>query len=1154
MSDTTMSTRSENENSIVVTPDQIMPPIERCFERLSGGQWSLIENGTCDSGVLAVLADMICEIIQIASSKVLKIALPVIQDCMTKEDPEPLDAGKIRPSLGDSISAAIASALNVPKQQHESADELTRMIEEEISEKVSSTVELITKSPDLPQDPAVYVSGKCSNIKKLHRMVCHAASCLKRSVARKLRCRCVSSGSDSGTESTDSKISVQSAITEISVILSSSSSDGEMTEKDKDEDEEEIELLDESALTEQDKIKPAAESQSIQAPTPVEVVAADIVNEILGNMDSSSEELCERCSLPKPAFNAGLIINKVRDLFSRCLPSTSHSGLKARKHRFSMFAKKQFEEMKKELRRVIKANRKFFVCLKNIFKFHKYETVPSDESSLPGSVPETRPQSTEAHRAPSRNTLLRYIRSSPADFDTIRSDVNQLFDKLTKKEELFIIHKTLDNFRNSGATRDFTVELTGKVFDLLMTDRLYQIPKPLMGRSLSDTVISRTPQPAPDSKRPFSAEVLYVLVEDSVEKFLQKLLLWVENEDQDQMIEDKVSVVVEDIQNFIKRTRTPTKETSTDSDGSGRESVPSPVTGKSGSISPEKSSLAPDQTPVTPRSGSISPEKSSLSPDQSPVTPRPGSISPEKSSLSPDQSPVTPRPGSISPEKSSLSPDQSPVTSRPGSISPEKSSLSPDQSPVTSRPGSISPEKSSLSPDQTPVTPRPGSISPERSSLSPDQSPVTPRPWSISPEISSLSPDQSPVTPRPWSISPERSSLSPDQSPVTPRPGSISPEISSLSPDQSPVTPRPGSISPERSSLSPDQSPVTPRPGSTSPERSSLSPDQSPVTPRPWSTSPEISSLSPDQSPVTPRPWSTSPERSSLSPDQSPVTPRPGSISPERSSLSPDQSPVTPRPGSISPERSSLSPDQSPVTPRPGSISPESLAPDQSPVTPRPWSISPEKSSLAPDQTPVTPRPGSISPEKSSPAPDQTPQTPKPGSISPQKCSASISRSLKDSSDMSEMHSVSVSSSDAEEISSDLAFFLMMRVIKKSKSKTKESVSLSKELDMVIDRLRDLIQPELRSTESATSLTNNKEKFIKKLAKCLIKEFGSTDNVLKAAMANESSFDEALIKHLKIRLGVIPSPPKKPKICRFFSAVGKVLRKPFRWFSKARDD
>ncbi|XP_039475061.1 uncharacterized protein LOC120442527 [Oreochromis aureus] len=901
--DKTMATRSENENSIVVTPDQIMPPINRCFERLSESQLSMIESSACDSDAQAALADMICEIIQIASTGILKNALPVIQDRKTREDSEPLDVGKISPSLGDSISAAIASALDVPKQRHESADELTRMVEEEISEKVSSAVKVITESPDLPQDPAVYVSGKCSNIKKLHRMVCHAASCLKRYVARKPRCRCGSSGSDSGTESTDSKMSVQSVITEISVILSSRSSDGEMTDKDKDEEE---------TLTEKDEIKPAAGSQSIRAPTPVEVVAADIVNEILGNMDLSSEEHCERCRLPKPAFNAGLIINKLRDFFSRCLPSTSHSGLKARKHRFSMFAKKLFEKMKKELRKVIKANRNFFVCLKNICKYPKSDTVPSDESkvfSLSGSVPETlRPQSTEAHRAPSRNTLLRYICSAPVDFDGIRSEVNQLFDKLTKKEEPFIIHKTLENFRNTGATRDFTVELTGKVFDLLMTDRLYQIPEPLMGRSLSDTVISRTPRQTHGLMRPFSAEVLYVLVEDAVEKFVQKLLLWVENEDQDQMIDDKVSVAVEDIQNFMKRTRTPTKDTSTDSDGSGRESVPLPVTPKSGSITPEKSSLAADQRCQTPKSGSISPEKCSLAADQRSQTPKSGSISPEKCSLAADQRSQTPKSGSISPEKCSLAADQRSQTPKSGSISPEKCSLAADQRSQTPKSGSISPEKCSLAADQRSQTPKSGSISPEKCSL----------------------------------------------------------------------------------------------------------------------------------------------------------------------------------------------------------------------------------------------------------AADQRPQTPKSGSISPQKRSASVSGSPKDSSDMSEMRSASVSSSDAERISNDLAYILMMRIIKKSSPETQHfcvrTSCTTKELDVVLKRLRDLMQPEISSTESATSLTNDNKKFIKKMAKCLIKEFGSPDDVLKAAMANDASFDEALIKHLKMLLGVIPSPPKKSKISRFFSALGKTLRKPFRWFTKARDD
>ncbi|XP_026032043.1 uncharacterized protein LOC113026935 isoform X2 [Astatotilapia calliptera] len=642
-----------NENSMVVTPDQIIPPINRCFERLSEVQWSIIENGKCDSSIHAVLAEMISEIIQIASASILEIALPVIQEPMIRE--ELMDEGKIRVSLGDSISAAIAGALNVSKQQDKSADKLTLMVEEEISEKVSSTIALIEKSPDFPVDPAVYVSGKFSSIKKLHRMVCCAASCLKRYAACKLRCQCGTNGSHSSTERTGSKISVQSAIAEISVILSTRSSDGEMTGKDKDE------VPEESAVTAQSKIKPTAETQSIQAPTPVEMVAADIVGEILANMDSSSEELCEKCNLPKPAFNAGLIIHKVRHFFSKCVPSTSHARLKARKHNFSMFAKKQFEKMKTELKKRIKANRKHFVCLQNICSHPKKETAPSNESIvfiLPGSVPETAaPQSTEAHRSPSRHTAslgTAIKRSSSVDFNVIRSDVNQLFDKLTKKEELFLIDKTLGDFKNSGHIRNFTEDLVANLFDLLTVDRGYQIPIPLMGRSLSDTVISRTPQSVEGSKRRISSEVLYVLIDDTVERFLQKLLLWVENEEKDQIVQmDKISGALEDIHNFIKRTQTTTQEKSPASDGRGKESDASLPTPKPGSISPEKCSVASEKPPRTPKTGSISPGRCSVASEKPPQMPKTGSISPGRCSVASEKPPRTPKTGSISPEKSS---------------------------------------------------------------------------------------------------------------------------------------------------------------------------------------------------------------------------------------------------------------------------------------------------------------------------------------------------------------------------------------------------------------------------------------------------------------------------------------------------------------------
>lgn len=266
----------ENEYSIVVTPDQILPPINKYFEKLSKVEWYFIQSGTCNANIQGILADMLSEIIQTASASILKIALPDVQDRNVKECPVLLDEGKIRPSLRDSISAVFASALNVPKKRCKRAVKLTRMVEEEISEKISSIVALLAQSPDFPEDPTIYVSGTCSNIKKLHCMVRHAASCLKKLVG-KLRCQRPTSGSDtspfdSDTESTDANISVQTPITEISRNPSRSWSFNEemIEDENSDQEGEEIELPEGSGVAKEGEIKPTAETESIRALTPVE--------------------------------------------------------------------------------------------------------------------------------------------------------------------------------------------------------------------------------------------------------------------------------------------------------------------------------------------------------------------------------------------------------------------------------------------------------------------------------------------------------------------------------------------------------------------------------------------------------------------------------------------------------------------------------------------------------------------------------------------------------------------------------------------------------------------------------------------------------------------------------------------------------------------
>lgn len=76
-----------------------------------------------------------------------------------------------------------------------------------------------------------------------------------------------------------------------------------------------------------------------------------------------------------------------------------------------------------------------------------------------------------------------------------------------------------------------------------------------MGKSLSESDISKSSQRVSDVS--FSPEVLYVLVQESVEKFLQNICFWLENESLVQTIQnDNISGAMED----IVRALTPSEE------------------------------------------------------------------------------------------------------------------------------------------------------------------------------------------------------------------------------------------------------------------------------------------------------------------------------------------------------------------------------------------------------------------------------------------------------------------------------------------------------------------------------------------------------------------------------------------------------------------
>lgn len=122
--------------------------------------------------------------------------------------------------------------------------------------------------------------------------------------------------------------------------------------------------------------------------------------------------------------------------------------------------------------------------------------------------------------------------------------MNKLFSKLTHAEDLDLTSKEI---------KIFSRELTDKAYNLVQST--YPAPTMQMGKDLSESEISKTSQR--DCKVPSSSDMLDLLIEDSVERFLQKLLFWLENETLAQTIKnDNISGAVED----VVRALTPSEE------------------------------------------------------------------------------------------------------------------------------------------------------------------------------------------------------------------------------------------------------------------------------------------------------------------------------------------------------------------------------------------------------------------------------------------------------------------------------------------------------------------------------------------------------------------------------------------------------------------
>ena len=533
------------DNTIIINPEAVKLIVNKHFNRISAAEWSLLAEGFCAPGVDTMLTDMLCEMTQTLSWSVISTVLPLFLSKDSRRDwARTLDS--LNMHLGDTLAGAYAEALHLPEDKCKSVERLTELIERQVSLKVKSALTLAVSSPTLPEEPAVFVSGSVP-ITSLRHMLALASLYLKRCVT-KLRFKCLgccslpnSSGCTAESlepsvrrevpQSLKSRVSVLSVTQEVASILGKWSS--EMAEIREDSD------------SCSDTSSPSVHAYD---------AAFDIVGIISNDLhysDHGHDESSESNRTSKPHFSMGLILKIVKGLFASEAGVNAHeSNKKQRKSRFLKFAKMQFEKMRSELERSTqKSEPGFTVPLSRPSQATlKKEDSPSEDLNLPGADPKSPRPKSEAVRKKLHSSL---------EFEEIKNVVEIMYKmlNLTRKpvEQQKIVGK-LDSMM-----RQFSKDLTDKLYDHLITSNNCDVPSAPTGRSTSEYVISTVRRTA--NQCCLSPEVIYAITEDLVGRFLQQILLWMDKEQTNLIsFSEEVSGALSNIEDLITKTVTSEEE------------------------------------------------------------------------------------------------------------------------------------------------------------------------------------------------------------------------------------------------------------------------------------------------------------------------------------------------------------------------------------------------------------------------------------------------------------------------------------------------------------------------------------------------------------------------------------------------------------------
>ncbi|XP_038160632.1 uncharacterized protein LOC119796233 [Cyprinodon tularosa] len=172
------------KNHIYIATGNLEEIVQPMLGTLSPAQWALLSQGLSDSQITTVLGDIITTIFQQCVENALRILIPQTGENLQPGVKTATPTESIRVSLTNMISTEIANVLHVEPEFCPEGEELNILMQEEISSKVTSLTNEMLKSPNYPEESAVYVSRHFTNWKNYVKMIQNTLKCVQQHINR----------------------------------------------------------------------------------------------------------------------------------------------------------------------------------------------------------------------------------------------------------------------------------------------------------------------------------------------------------------------------------------------------------------------------------------------------------------------------------------------------------------------------------------------------------------------------------------------------------------------------------------------------------------------------------------------------------------------------------------------------------------------------------------------------------------------------------------------------------------------------------------------------------------------------------------------------------------------------------------------------------